>query len=199
MHSMRVFAGGACMLTAACSAPARSLVADQPRAAGTTAAMSGSSANKDGGPTSPRSASRAIEAASGGNGKGHDAAPSGVRAKHGGIVTMAKTAQGLLGIEAVVERDGAVRLYAMDPSGTAISPDEIDGAVTCERGPVRTTVTVVPNHVTGAAEGRCAALDSQVTTVTYELRLRGIVHEWRLHVPPTGTVGMGGTPIDKAR
>ena len=91
-----------------------------------------------------------------------------------------------------MERDGAVRLYAMDASGVAISPEEIDGSITCERGPVRTMVTVVPNHVTGAAEGRCAALDSQITTVTYELRLRGIVHEWRIRVPPSGTAGMAG-------
>jgi hypothetical protein len=107
-------------------------------------------------------------------------------------MTMAPTGDGLLGIEAVVERDGVVRLYAMDRSGGAISPDELDGTVTCERGPVRTRVTVVRNHATGAAEGRCAALDSQTTTVTYEVRLRGIVHEWRLRVPPTGTAGMSG-------
>ena len=190
MQAMRAFAGGAWMLAAACSAPARNVV-DQPRAAGTTTPLSGSSMNKDGGLVSSPSSSRALEAAPRGNERGHDASPRAARAKHGGIVTMAKTAQGLLGIEAVVERDGAVRLYAMDPSGGAISPDEIDGTVTCERGPVRTTVTVAPNHAIGAAEGRCAALDSQVTTITYELRLRGIVHEWTIRVPPTGTAGMG--------
>ena len=121
-----------------------------------------------------------------------EVAPKSVRAKHGGVVTMAKTTEGLLGIEAVVERDGAVRLYATDASGKAIPPDEIEGAVVCERGPVRTRMAVAPNPVTGAAEGRCAALDSQVTTVTYELKLRGIVHEWKIRVPPTGTAGMGG-------
>ena len=187
------------MLTVACSAPGGGVRADEPRRPGAPGVVSGTSANKEGGPVHPPSSSRAVEAGSSANDKAQEVAPNALRAKHGGVVTMTKTAQGLLGIEAVVERDGAVRLYAMDPSGEAISPAEIDGAVTCERGPVRTTVTVVPNHVTGAAEGRCAGLDSQVTTVTYELRLRGIFHEWRLHVPPTGTAGMRGTPTDKAR
>ena len=188
MRIARAFASGGWFLMVACSAPTRRAVVEEPRA---VAANSPMSAPSDGGGASPTgSSARAVEAHGVQKDGSHDRSAAVLRAKHGGIVTAAKGGEGLLGVEVVVERDGAVRIYVIDESGAPIPPDEIRGDVVCERGPVRTAVTVAPNPLTGAVEGRCAALNSQVTIVAYEIRVRSVVHRWTLRVPPTGTAGM---------
>ena len=103
---------------------------------------------------------------------------------------MTKTPEGAVGIEVVVERDGRVRIYATDPAGAPIPPNQIEGAVICERGPVRTSVAVMAKRGSDAAEARCSILESQDTMVTYDLRVRGAVLVSTLRVPPAGTAGM---------
>lgn len=115
-----------------------------------------------------------------------------LRARHGGVLMTERHADGRLDIEVVVERDGTVRLFALDAEGHQMAPENVAGAVTCERGAVKTTVTITSNQATGAVEGHCAELGPPETTVSYVLKVRGIGATGELHVPPTGTAGMTG-------
>ena len=112
------------------------------------------------------------------------------RAKHGGVLADAETPVGRVIIETSVEQDGTVRIYATDAAGNAIPPADVSGSVTCERGPVRTTLPVTAKSRVSTVESRCSELGPPETIVAYHLSVRGLPVSGRLHVSPTGTAGV---------
>lgn len=106
--------------------------------------------------------------------------------RHGGMLVMTASAGVHLHTEAVVTPAGAVQLYVTDAKGIPIPTSEASGTVTCGgTEAVARPLAATPDALTA----QCPALTG-LTTVRYQLTVRGTPATGELKIPAGGTAAM---------